>query len=973
MTTSTSVSKEKRKKTTKVIIAISIVAILVFASGATYLFYNYNTIFGIGVKWNDLNQFVNDMNGKGYKVERTTTFPSHLSSTSLNKTVFIILQSKNDHKKYSETNRNILQKYIDKGAKLIYASYDGSALGPKMTSGVKFLNRPIRTDYGWCFEWPCPNPYEPDPQYLFFNLGNKSYALITIDPTGMSQSKGNPFFSMVGINDSFSYLDSNNNYKNDELDEYRYLNCGMLSNNGAELIISTEGIFRDKIYGGMMNRNFINDTIGSMIPKDGKIIIEESLHTFTNSPHPKVNWSRYSTGPNFFPLADSDHDRLPDPIEILRAETNPDNPDTDNDGILDGWEYEYGLNPLDPNDAYQDPDNDGYDFNHNGRIDHYNDSIVVSNQNWTKNSAYNNVGLNDLFSNLQQYKLPGHNLVRLEHAQVVDNGSYKQGIGELVQFKQDIESEYVCTITVTVSDLTTMATMDICIESGGNRPFRLSDKDTFVDIQGMFRIVENIKPQIVIRGGERFTNLMEYQSRRDYTGSGTINETSPVNPDSDGDGMTDGWELAYGKGYINTTLERPTWQWIYHIDPTWAGDTDQDLDGDGISYEDSFRGTNLDEFKWGTDPTKADSDMDSYDIAHDGYTLDDRNCIDSTEVLLYHTDPNNWDSDGDGMSDGYEIWNGLNATNPNDGSKDSDNDQLNNLEEFLRGTDPRSWDTDDDGMPDGWEVHYGVLDSTTHRYSLDPTDPMDAYNDPDNDGYDFNHNGKIDFYSDRVVLSSLNLPKNDSYSEVSIYSLLFNPELYNMHTIQLTNAKVVYNGSYNTVMGKLAQFDMGNETEYSCAITISVADASTLSTISVCIENDTIRPFSLSAMVSYVDIQGIVRLVNNKTAQIVIRGGERFTNFMEYQSRRDYYTIGVFNETDPMNPDTDGDGLYDGWEVAYGKGYYNDAIDPPIWQWIYHIDPTWAGDKYLDPDGDSYSNIEEIKAGTNPQDKLSHP
>ena len=38
--------------------------------------------------------------------------------------------------------------------------------------------------------------------------------------------------------------------------------------------------------------------------------------------------------------------------------TNDNNPDTDNDGIPDIWEYVHGLNPL-VNDASADPDGDG--------------------------------------------------------------------------------------------------------------------------------------------------------------------------------------------------------------------------------------------------------------------------------------------------------------------------------------------------------------------------------------------------------------------------------------------------------------------------------------------------------------------------------------------------------------------------------------------------------------------------------------
>jgi hypothetical protein len=57
--------------------------------------------------------------------------------------------------------------------------------------------------------------------------------------------------------------------------------------------------------------------------------------------------------------ADSDTDGLTDAEEVYTYQTDPCNPDSDGDGMPDGWEVRYGLDPLDPNDASGDLDGDG--------------------------------------------------------------------------------------------------------------------------------------------------------------------------------------------------------------------------------------------------------------------------------------------------------------------------------------------------------------------------------------------------------------------------------------------------------------------------------------------------------------------------------------------------------------------------------------------------------------------------------------
>lgn len=86
------------------------------------------------------------------------------------------------------------------------------------------------------------------------------------------------------------------------------------------------------------------------------------------------------------------------------------------------------------------------------------------------------------------------------------------------------------------------------------------------------------------------------------------------------------------------------------------------------------------------------------------------------------TDPLDPDTDHDGLKDGWEKANGLDAKDngsidPNNGPNgDPDGDNLSNLLEQFYGTDPNDSDSDDDGIPDGEEV----------GQDTDPDDPEDS-------------------------------------------------------------------------------------------------------------------------------------------------------------------------------------------------------------------------------------------------------
>ncbi|MBW6441114.1 hypothetical protein K0B03_03730, partial [Patescibacteria group bacterium] len=233
----------------------------------------------------------------------------------------------------------------------------------------------------------------------------------------------------------------------------------------------------------------------------------------------------------------------------------------------------------------------------------------------------------------------------------------------------------------------------------------------------------------------------------------------PYNPDTDGDGLSDGEEMPiYGYG-TNPKVRDTDGDGLSDYEEIMVYKTNPnkpDTDGDGIS--------DGDEIKNGTNPNSGDADKDG---------------LSDIDEIKYGTDPNNPDTDGDGMSDYEEVRDGFDPLVFGKVLSDTDGDGLLDIDEIFYGTDRLNPDTDGDGISDKDEVD-------------NLTNPL-GEGDMDFDGDGITDRDEIEIYKTNPSLADTDNDGLSDYEEIFIYKT--NPRVKDTDGDGISDGEEVKNGS----------------------------------------------------------------------------------------------------------------------------------------------------------------------------------
>ncbi|GEM_PF-6798548 len=382
----------------------------------------------------------------------------------------------------------------------------------------------------------------------------------------------------------------------------------------------------------------------------------------------------------------------------------------------------------------------------------------------------------------------------------------------------------------------------------------------FDGIQSDEEIHYGLNPLIVDSDSDTIPDNTERYWYLDSDQDGSINA---LDADSDSDGLLDNEEDVNGDGVL---------------DPDETDPCDPDTDNDGL--------TDGEEVRWGTDPLDPDSDGDG---VADGEETAWNSDLDN-DGLINALDR---DSDDDGVDDGDEIERGTDPTLP-----DTDQDGVGDGLEVVLGLDPLDRDTDHDGLPDGSEAAVGA--EWMEAENLGPVDRVQA---------DVNASGG-------KAISA------DSSGEILNLSLTEEPGKYRVYV----RAKCTASASGNPTLG----IDVENHVNSTHALRFftqqeisnpklpaNLPSAYLPLIFSFTAETQPSTPSNIYSWYSTPEFE----IEENSALGLRIHtsvGESVVVDRLLVLKTNNAYRL----PADPLNPDTDGDGILDGSEASRSAWWY---------------------------------------------------